>query len=149
MPASEVLRAKNDHYRTGERHPTDLRQSPKATGQVLSETAGATTLFAGSTRASQLDYNRAVDQVLFEKLLREHLLPMIPWATLIGPGVLAGKWKASRREVLKLMLQSTKLGIFNMEWRPPADQKTKGPELVKAFRIQKADVLTSCSTCHR
>jgi len=42
-----------------------------------------------------------------------------------------------------------KAEIFNMEWRPPADQKTKGAELVKAYRIQGANVLTSCSTCHR
>src|SRR6266480_3325962 len=39
--------------------------------------------------------------------------------------------------------------VFDMEWRPPADQKQKGLELVKAYRIQGANVLTSCSTCHR
>ena len=39
--------------------------------------------------------------------------------------------------------------VFDMEWRPPADQKQKGLELVKTYRIQGADVLTSCSTCHR
>src|SRR5712671_7139860 len=39
--------------------------------------------------------------------------------------------------------------VFDMEWQPPADQKQKGLELVKAYRIQGADVLTSCSTCHR
>ena len=39
--------------------------------------------------------------------------------------------------------------VFDMEWRPPADQKQKGLELVKAYRIQQANVLTSCSTCHR
>src|SRR5438270_8117743 len=42
-----------------------------------------------------------------------------------------------------------KTDIFNMEWKPPADQKKKGGELVKAFHIQGANVLTSCSTCHR
>src|SRR5436309_2154838 len=39
--------------------------------------------------------------------------------------------------------------VFDMEWRPPADQKKKGIELVKEYRIQGANVLTSCSTCHR
>lgn len=39
--------------------------------------------------------------------------------------------------------------IFDMEWRTPANQKDEGPRLVKEFRIQGADVLTSCSTCHR
>src|SRR3977135_1943295 len=39
--------------------------------------------------------------------------------------------------------------VFDMEWRPPADQKKKGLELVKTYHIQGADVLTSCSTCHR
>src|SRR5205814_9022964 len=38
--------------------------------------------------------------------------------------------------------------VFDMEWRPPADQKQKGLELVKAYRIQGADVLTCCWTCH-
>jgi len=42
-----------------------------------------------------------------------------------------------------------KAEIFNMNWQPPADQKTKGGELVKAFHIQGPNVLTSCSTCHR
>jgi len=43
-----------------------------------------------------------------------------------------------------------KAEIFNMAWRAPANQTTeKGPELVKAYRIQGANVLTSCSTCHR
>ena len=39
--------------------------------------------------------------------------------------------------------------VFDMEWRPPGDQKQKGLELVKAYYIQEANVLTSCSTCHR
>ena len=39
--------------------------------------------------------------------------------------------------------------VFDMEWRPPADQKQKGLELVRTYHIQGADVLTSCSTCHR
>ena len=39
--------------------------------------------------------------------------------------------------------------VFDMAWRPPADQKQKGGELVKAYHIQGANVLTSCSTCHR
>jgi len=39
--------------------------------------------------------------------------------------------------------------IFNMEWRPPANQRTEGARLIKEYRIQGTDVLTSCSTCHR
>ena len=39
--------------------------------------------------------------------------------------------------------------IFDMEWRPPADQKKQGLKLVKTYHIQDANVLTSCSTCHR
>jgi Cytochrome c7 and related cytochrome c len=36
--------------------------------------------------------------------------------------------------------------VFNMEWAPPADQRQKGLELVKAYQIQRR---TDCSTCHR
>jgi hypothetical protein len=43
-----------------------------------------------------------------------------------------------------------KQDVFKMDWKAPADQHTtKGPELVKEYRIQGAEVLTSCSTCHR
>ena len=36
--------------------------------------------------------------------------------------------------------------VFDMNYRPPADQLALGMRLVKEYRIQK---LTSCSTCHR
>jgi hypothetical protein len=36
--------------------------------------------------------------------------------------------------------------IFNMEYRPPADQQALGTKLVKDYKIQK---LTDCWTCHR
>lgn len=39
--------------------------------------------------------------------------------------------------------------IFNMEWQPGPDQERLGRELVKAYDIKSAAVLTSCSTCHR
>lgn len=39
------------------------------------------------------NYGFGVNQDLFEKLLREHLLPMIPGSSLSGAGKLAGKWK--------------------------------------------------------
>ncbi|MBS0241823.1 MAG: cytochrome C [Proteobacteria bacterium] len=38
--------------------------------------------------------------------------------------------------------------IFNMHWRPPADQATAGPKLVQSYHISKAH-LTDCSICHR
>jgi hypothetical protein len=39
--------------------------------------------------------------------------------------------------------------IYNMEWQPPANQAEEGAKLVRAYRIQGANVLASCSTCHR
>jgi hypothetical protein len=42
--------------------------------------------------------------------------------------------------------------IFDMAWRPEnrsADEIASGRDLVGKYRIQKPDVLTSCSTCHR
>jgi cytochrome c7-like protein len=44
--------------------------------------------------------------------------------------------------------------VFDMSWKPPADQKTQGMDLVKKYKIQTntasgQTVLTSCSTCHR
>ncbi|HXG63625.1 MAG TPA: cytochrome c3 family protein [Blastocatellia bacterium] len=39
--------------------------------------------------------------------------------------------------------------IYNMDWEPPADQEAKGQELVKEYGIRGANVLTSCSICHR
>ncbi|HKP86495.1 MAG TPA: cytochrome c3 family protein [Blastocatellia bacterium] len=40
--------------------------------------------------------------------------------------------------------------VFTMDW-PPADwdQEAEGQKLVKENRVQRVDVLTSCSTCHR
>lgn len=35
----------------------------------------------------------------------------------IRPYALADRWKAGRTDVLKMMLQSTRLGLFNMEWQ--------------------------------
>jgi hypothetical protein len=39
--------------------------------------------------------------------------------------------------------------VFNMEWRPPANQEALGRELVKAYKIRDERSLTSCSVCHR
>jgi hypothetical protein len=42
--------------------------------------------------------------------------------------------------------------IFNMEWRPTNTTKeeiAEGKSLVSKYHIQKPNVLTSCSTCHR
>jgi hypothetical protein len=40
--------------------------------------------------------------------------------------------------------------ITNMQWPPQDwDQAKEGPELAKKYNIQKPNVLTSCSTCHR
>jgi hypothetical protein len=42
--------------------------------------------------------------------------------------------------------------VFNMEWRPQnssAQEIAEGRNLVKSYHIQGANVLTSCSTCHR
>jgi Cytochrome c7 and related cytochrome c len=36
--------------------------------------------------------------------------------------------------------------VFNMAWRPPADQDEVGQELVRQYHIQSK---ISCSTCHR
>ena len=36
--------------------------------------------------------------------------------------------------------------VFDMTWQPPPDQKQKGLELVKAYKIERH---TDCSTCHR
>ena len=40
--------------------------------------------------------------------------------------------------------------VFDMDW-PKAgfDQAIEGPKLVKDFKIQSVDVMTSCSICHR
>jgi len=39
--------------------------------------------------------------------------------------------------------------IYNMAWEPSADQLKSGSELKRQYNIKNADVLTSCSTCHR
>lgn len=42
--------------------------------------------------------------------------------------------------------------IFDMTWRPEnrtKDEIAAGKDLLGKFHIQKPDVLTSCSTCHR
>jgi hypothetical protein len=39
--------------------------------------------------------------------------------------------------------------VFDMHWTPPADQAVKGAALMVANHVRGADVLTSCSTCHR
>lgn len=36
--------------------------------------------------------------------------------------------------------------VFNVDWRPPADQEEQGRKLVKEYNIQS---FTNCSTCHR
>ena len=39
--------------------------------------------------------------------------------------------------------------IYNMAWEPSADQLQSGSVLKHQYNIRGADVLTSCSTCHR
>ncbi|HEY7902742.1 MAG TPA: cytochrome c3 family protein [Casimicrobiaceae bacterium] len=39
--------------------------------------------------------------------------------------------------------------VYDMHWTPPADQAALGRALASANHIRGADVLTSCSTCHR
>ena len=39
--------------------------------------------------------------------------------------------------------------IYNMEWQPGANQAEEGAKLVRLYKIQGTNVLTSCSTCHR
>jgi len=39
--------------------------------------------------------------------------------------------------------------IYDMHWTPPADQAALGRALASANHIRGAEVLTSCSTCHR
>ncbi len=42
-----------------------------------------------------------------------------------------------------------KAQIYNAEWQPPSNQKEVGLELKKKYNVMNAEVLTSCSTCHR
>jgi hypothetical protein len=39
--------------------------------------------------------------------------------------------------------------VFNMDWRPPADQIAQGQRLARDYKLRSTAVLTSCSTCHR
>lgn len=39
--------------------------------------------------------------------------------------------------------------IWNMEWAPPPEQATLGPQLVKDYGIAGPDWMTQCSICHR
>ena len=39
--------------------------------------------------------------------------------------------------------------VFNMSWRPPADQDIRGRQLVLQNHIRPAAQLTDCSICHR
>jgi hypothetical protein len=42
-----------------------------------------------------------------------------------------------------------KKDIYTMDWQAPANQAEEGARLVKLYKIQGTNVLTSCSTCHR
>ncbi len=39
--------------------------------------------------------------------------------------------------------------IYNTAWQPPANQVEIGSELKKEYKVLNAEILTSCSTCHR
>jgi formamidopyrimidine-DNA glycosylase len=39
--------------------------------------------------------------------------------------------------------------VFNMGWKPAVDQLELGRKLMKEYNIRTAELLTSCSTCHR
>ena len=39
--------------------------------------------------------------------------------------------------------------VWNMQWSPPANQATLGPDLVAQYHIAGPDHLTECSICHR
>jgi hypothetical protein len=39
--------------------------------------------------------------------------------------------------------------IYNTKWQPPANQREAGLKLKREYNVLGADVLTSCSTCHR
>jgi len=42
-----------------------------------------------------------------------------------------------------------KAQIYNAEWQPPSNQEEVGLQLKKQYNVMNAEVLTSCSTCHR
>jgi len=39
--------------------------------------------------------------------------------------------------------------VFRMDWEPPADQLTRGRQLIKEYHIRSVEELTSCDICHR
>lgn len=39
--------------------------------------------------------------------------------------------------------------IYNTEWQAPPDQEEKGLALKEEYKVLNAEILTSCSTCHR
>ena len=39
--------------------------------------------------------------------------------------------------------------VWNMDWSPPPDQASLGPELVAKYHIRGGDRLTECGICHR
>ena len=39
--------------------------------------------------------------------------------------------------------------IFDVDWRPPPDQATRGARLREAYGLRTTRELTDCSTCHR
>jgi hypothetical protein len=39
--------------------------------------------------------------------------------------------------------------VFDLHWEPPEDQLTLGRKLARQYNIASADLLTSCSVCHR
>jgi hypothetical protein len=39
--------------------------------------------------------------------------------------------------------------VWNMTWKPPADQATLGPKLVAEYHIRGGSRLTECGICHR
>ncbi len=39
--------------------------------------------------------------------------------------------------------------VFRADYKPPADQLDLGRKLVKEYKIQSAEVMTDCYTCHR
>jgi Cytochrome c3 len=39
--------------------------------------------------------------------------------------------------------------VFNMKWRPPANQDELGRELAKQYKLHDAHYLTTCTVCHR
>ena len=39
--------------------------------------------------------------------------------------------------------------VFDMSYRPPADQRALGRELAERYEVRSAQALTDCATCHR